>query len=268
MAIHINILMHHTSRTLPLSRYAIVNIAKYWQQDGNKVSIVFGDQKYVPADIAILHVDLSVVPDSYLQLASEYPVALNKQVKDIRKSTISTNLLKRNDGYAGKVIIKSDLNYAGMPERFAAGTLNKQKPSNINSPKDYMIFDSLADVPDQYFEYDDIIVERFTPETDNNEYFIRYFVFLGNQTTFYRVNSLEPIINSNNWKSMQVIEPTPEVYRWREQFNFDYGKFDYVIHDGIPVLLDANKTVGALPGSPILEENWRQRAKGIYSYLA
>lgn len=267
MGIHIAILMHHTANKLPLSRYALVNIAKYWQEDGNKVSIVLGDQNYVPADIAILHVDLSVVPDSYLQLANEYPIALNRQVKDIRKSIISTNLLKQDDIYTGKVIVKSNLNYAGMPEKLAFGSQNVHHPAQINLPKDYIIFDGIADVPPQYFDCSDIVVEKFTPEIEGDQFFIRYFLFLGNQTTFYRANSLEPIVNGQNRTSMQTVEPTPEVYKWREQLKFDYGKFDYVVHDGKPILLDANKTVGSVHGSPILEENWRRRAKGIYSYL-
>jgi len=28
----------------------------------------------------------------------------------------------------------------------------------------------------------------------------------------------------------------------RQRLGFDYGKFDFVIHDGEPVLLDANRT--------------------------
>jgi len=33
-----------------------------------------------------------------------------------------------------------------------------------------------------------------------------------------------------------------EIEALRERMGFDYGKFDYVIHEGRVILLDANKT--------------------------
>jgi hypothetical protein len=55
----------------------------------------------------------------------------------------------------------------------------------------------------------------------------------------------------------------------RKKLNFDYGKFDYVIHDGRAILLDINKTVGVeiIYGVPDLEGQRRYRADGIYSYF-
>jgi hypothetical protein len=48
---------------------------------------------------------------------------------------------------------------------------------------------------------------------------------------------------------------------------FDYGKFDYVIHEGQVLLLDANKTVGApnLPAIPARMTDRRYRAEGLYA---
>ena len=56
----------------------------------------------------------------------------------------------------------------------------------------------------------------------------------------------------------------------RQELGFDYGKFDYVVHDGRPVLLDANKTTGAagLPLTPELVAARRYRAEGLYSFFA
>ena len=70
----------------------------------------------MPADLVLLHVNLSVVPDEYLELASRYPIVVNGKAKDIRKSTYSTLRVTRDDPYAGPVIVKSNLNYAGVPE--------------------------------------------------------------------------------------------------------------------------------------------------------
>ena len=42
----------------------------------------------------------------------------------------------------------------------------------------------------------------------------------------------------------EIVEPHPEVLEIRRTLGFDYGKFDYVLHDGRVVLLDINKTPG------------------------
>jgi hypothetical protein len=47
---------------------------------------------------------------------------------------------------------------------------------------------------------------------------------------------------------------------------FDYGKFDYVMQEGQPVLLDANKTPGA-GHLPIFFDLCREWAKGIHAYM-
>lgn len=267
MPIRIAILMHDTAPKWPLSRYAVMQIAKYWLEDGNKVIAVCGDKNYVPADIAIVHVDLSVVPDSYLELANKYPIALNKHVKDIRKSTVSDNLLRKNDNYSGKVIVKSDLNFAGWPERFATGTLRSQQPVSFKLPTDYKIFNQLSDVPEEYFEQKDMVLEKFMPEKEGELYFIRNFLFLGDKNACYRAASYDPVCNSASLLSLEITEPHREVFEWRESLKFDYGKFDYVVYKGKPVLLDANKTAGAMKSSPNMEQILRERSRGIYSYL-
>ena len=50
---------------------------------------------------------------------------------------------------------------------------------------------------------------------------------------------------------------------------FDFGKFDYVVHEGNAVLLDANKTIGCFPGKATssVAASRRHRAAGIYSYF-
>src|SRR6266513_2050358 len=113
----IAILFHENNRKEDLSSYAIAFLAEFWQQDGNQVRYLFGTRKFVPADLLLIHVDLSVVPDEYLEFASRYPIALNRAAKDIRKSQVSTNLVRQGDSYLGRVIVKSDLNYGGFPEQ-------------------------------------------------------------------------------------------------------------------------------------------------------
>src|SRR5260370_28834954 len=110
----IAILFHENNRRRYLSSYAISFLAKFWRQDGNRVRYLFGTRKFVPADLLLIHVDLSIVPDEYLEFASRYPIALNRVP---RKSQVSTNLVNRCDSYSGQVIVKSDLNCGGSPEQ-------------------------------------------------------------------------------------------------------------------------------------------------------
>src|SRR5438093_9444402 len=113
----IAILFHENNRKCDLSGYAITFLAKFWRQDGNRVRYLFGTRKFVPADLLLIHVDLSIVPDEYLEFASRYPIALNRATKDIRKSRVSTNLVEPTNPYPGKVIVKTDLNCRGSPEQ-------------------------------------------------------------------------------------------------------------------------------------------------------
>src|SRR5436309_8684921 len=113
----IGILFHENNRERDLCGYAVTFLAEFWRQDGHRVHHLFGTRKFVPADLLLIHVDLSVVPDEYLEFASRYPIALNKAAKDIRKSLISTNLVRQGDRYSGQVIVKSDLNSGGFPEQ-------------------------------------------------------------------------------------------------------------------------------------------------------
>jgi hypothetical protein len=96
--------------------YMIHDYSAFWREAGHDVVTLYGVDEFVPADALIVHVDLSVVPDEYLEFASRYPVVLNGRVKDIRKRAISRHLVTRGDSYRGPVIVKSDLNFAGASE--------------------------------------------------------------------------------------------------------------------------------------------------------
>ena len=68
---------------------------------------------------------------------------------------------------------------------------------------------------------------------------------------------------------IEEVDPHPEIVQMRKRLNFDYGKFDYVVHNGRAVLFDANKTTGAdRVTTPRLNARRRHRADGIYSYFA
>ncbi len=109
----IAILFHANERSVDLRKYVIANLADIWRKSGLQVVMLFGTKKYVPADLAIVHVNLSVVPEDYLAFARRYPAVVNGHVRDIRKSAISQNLLLPDSPYEGPVIVKTDLKLCG-----------------------------------------------------------------------------------------------------------------------------------------------------------
>ena len=244
------VICHKNNRRSHPGNYIIHHLAQFWRDDGHDVQFLFGVENFVPADLAVLHVDLSVVPDEYLRFAARYPIALNGKVRDIRKSTISDNLLAYDDSYEGEVIVKSNRNFGGSPERALQPIFMKVfercfRRHTIRSEKAYRIYRSVGEVPRVYFTDKNFIVERFLPEKEGDLYFVRLYMFLGDRSSCVRVAAREPIIKGSNCVKVEVIEPHPDIVNLRHKLAFDYGKFDYVVHEGKAVLLDANKTTGA-----------------------
>lgn len=271
----IAVIWHEADRRRRLSSYLVHVYAQVWRELGHEVEFVFGCDRFVPADLAILHVDLSVVPEGYLDLARRYPRTVNGAVADIRKSVISRHRLGPADDFQGPVIVKSDLNCAGIPERRrdAAGTwrLPWSRPGpRFRSSRDYPIHERLADVPREIFDDPACVVERFLPERDGDLYCVRLYHFLGDRWTCSRLASPHPIVCGPTHCRVEPAEPHEEIVALRRELRFDYGKFDYVVRDGRAVLLDANKTPGApaaMKRTPERLARWRERALGILSFL-
>lgn len=286
MARRIVVIFHERQRRQARLDYAVVHLAALWRDAGHDVRFLFGVGEFVPADVAILHVDLSVVPDEYLDFARRYPLTLNGAVKDIRKSTISTSLVTAADRYEGPVIVKSNLNFSGLPEKLFApggiplhtqiGNVSRslwrlgigRRPSRFNSPGHYRVYPTVREVPPASFASPDVVVERFLPEMDGGFYHTRFLTFLGDRVSCHRVASRSPIVKPGSMVGWTEVEPDAEVMALRQRLRFDYGKFDYVVHDGRPVLLDVNKTPGEdRVVNPRIQDMIRYRAGGLDAYL-
>ena len=282
----IAVLFHVGDRYHRPSTYIVDDLACCWRDDGHTVTYVFGTRRFVPADLVFVHVNLSVVPEDYLAFASRYPIVVNGRIRDIRKSTNSQNLLRPGDSWGGRVIVKSDLNYAGEPERtlqqnwlgrhftvwrkietLAERVTGQQAP--FRSWRDYLLFDRLADVPASWFSNRHAVVERFRPEIENGLYRLRMYQFLGNRASCSRLASPHPVIKAGTSVRVDRVEPHAEIVAWRDKLGMDYGKLDYVIHDGEVVLLDVNKTTGASRHMNDAERRAMRRyqAEGLYSYF-
>ncbi|MEM1412593.1 MAG: hypothetical protein AAGH19_09570, partial [Pseudomonadota bacterium] len=233
----------------------------------------------VTADVCIVHVDLSVVPDDYMAFARRFPLMLNGRVTDIRKSRTSHNLLQPGDPWPGPVILKTDLNYAGWPEKTlqhsrwrlkamkAAGPLLKSL-GQIQTHDHYRVFERLEDVPDRYFKDETYVVEKFLPEVEDGLYCVNCYKFFGDLHECGRSYSTEPVVLGPNTVRREYIDPEPAVVELAKSLGLDFGKIDYAMHEGRPEIFDINRTPGRLArGSNVPMERVIRRARGIERYL-
>jgi len=282
----IAVLFHAGDRHANLSSYIVHHLAEYWREDGHDVEYLFGPRRFSPADLLFVHVNLSVVAVYFLSIASRYPIALNARIGDIRKSSISCNLIRPGDAWEGAVIVKSNLNYGGQPEevlgsswferhfpiwrrivRRSTRVLGSCRP--VASWQDYQVFASITDVPASWLRSHHLVVERFRPEREDDLYFLRIYQFLGDRYSSLRLASSSPVVKARNSLRVERIEPHPAILAWRKTLGIDYGKLDYVIDDGEVVLLDVNKTTGASRqmADADLPAMRRHLAEGLYSYF-
>jgi hypothetical protein len=229
--------------------YLIKGLIPPWRQMGHSVRVAKGLAWGEDADIVVVHVDVSVVPEDYRRYAGQFPAGVNRRAVDIRKRTVSRILLQRSDTWDGQVIVKSDLNFGGVGELrhneiASAFDLDAPYPALEPAPG-YDIYPSLDTVPEAVWNDPRYVMERFLPERDERGYWLHCWVFLGDAERCNRYCAPEPIVKFANFTLQEPAAVPEELRVERERLGFDYGKFDFVVHEGRPVLLDANRTPGA-----------------------
>jgi hypothetical protein len=180
---------------------------------------------------------------------------VNGRAVDISKRKVSRNLVIFSDAYAGPVIVKTNDNYHGIthfPKRPVPALLGRVR--KLVSPRNwrylrtlprthYPVLPNKDEVPGWVWQSRDLVVERFLPEIDGNLFVLRCWVFLGRREYGVRLFGPEPVVKAGSATRYEFIDDVPESLRAeRERLGFDFGKFDFVYHDGKAVLLDANKT--------------------------
>lgn len=271
------------------STYLLGLLMAEWQKTGFDVQVIRGVEIFLPADLLIPHLDLTVVPDEYRTFMQRYPRVINQSVVDISKTKISSNLLAKGDAYRGPVIVKTDRNFGGVPEaRLEAGTHRHRGSFSglfgrmaakigktvtgatpwryVNELKtiEYPVFPSLADVPRGVFGNRNLIVEKFCPELEDGHYAVRYYWFCGDREISYRLVSTQPIIKVANAFRLEEVAVPAELRSMRQQLGFDFGKFDYAVHGGKVMLFDANRT----PGGSFVKHTHCQPLHTIAHHLA
>ena len=96
-------------------------MADAWRAMGHDVAFVRGIARDVEADLVVPHVDLTVLPDDYVRWLARHPRVVNRAVVDISKRRISRLAVGPDDEVDGPVIVKSNRNYGGLPERRRLG---------------------------------------------------------------------------------------------------------------------------------------------------
>lgn len=268
----------HARDAFDCINYRIRGVMEVWREWGIEVVVLRGIDRFEAADALILHPDLTVIPEDYIAFSARYPVVINGRVRDISKRKISRNLLKSGDSYPGEVIVKTNLNCAGLPEQKLARfsrlqkKLSKHLPWTLTgklTPDAYPVFPSLAEVPKAVWYNPKLVVEKYLPERDGEYYCLRQWIFLGDRGISQCIFSLNPIVKAVNVVRRQYDLPVPDALRaMRQALGFDYGKFDYVMIEGEAVLLDANRTPTIGGNTVPRRQNMNQElAQGLYAFL-
>ena len=262
------VLFHETTPPRRYASYRIWHCARLWKQWGIDVQFVRDPHARIEADLVIPHIDLSVRPEAYRQLLNSTSMVVNRNVTDIRKRSFSRNLVSLDDDYDGPVIVKTDANHGGKPEKnvlrrlplctrisstwqqtayllrrlASTGSLSKLSYAQALSPAKYPVYPSKHLVPSCAFSNPDLVVERFLPEKEGRSYYLRSYAFLGSEGLTVRFRSEHAVVKGINSRDPEFVPVHESIVAARHALGLDFGKLDYVIHDGQAVLLDVNST--------------------------
>ncbi len=261
------ILLHERQRDALSWPYRVWAMGRQWERVGIRVDPVWGIERPIKADLLIAHIDLSYIPDDYWEFMQKFPgPVVNRRVRDIRKRVFSEVLVRPGDGYEGPVIVKTNLNSGGRPERKILGEgapetlmerllgsvrrrawVERRRLVGARSLRRYHLFASAGDVPPAVFENPALVVERFVPEIQDGLYLLRTYTFFGDREQGRHFAAAASFIRArpasqpreDSWDRV----PT-DIIKWRKRLGLDYAKMDFVIHEGQPILLDVNTTPG------------------------
>ncbi|MCP3661081.1 MAG: hypothetical protein GY696_01075 [Gammaproteobacteria bacterium] len=229
--------------------YALDHYALRWRDAGHQVIDHIGLDNIPPADIVIVHIDLTVIPEEYVQLINQLPKTLNGNIVDSSRRRFSQLTLSKSDDYKGAVIVKTNANFGGIPEhnlvkRSPGKTVYSWSDTKVLSPSRYPIFKDINSVNPGVWENDNLIVEPFIRNFENGLYYVRYYIFFGDKEFSGRIGSPNPIVKFGNSVVDEEIPLPDEVKRWREELKIDFGRLDYLESEGKYYLIDVNKTEG------------------------
>jgi hypothetical protein len=258
------IVTHSGSAEIQRSTYTVRYLAQEWERLGFDVVVTSEAATSISADVVINHVDLTVTPDAYVDCFARYPVVINGALMDISKRRFSRNLLGPSDVWSGKVIVKTNANYGGVHEarlkrpsglsahqvfRRAARVISRLRGWAAVEAFDggqYPVLAKLQDVPSGVWRNPNLIVEKFLPEPDEDgNWRLRAWSFLGDKSLHVLTTASAPVVKGAVISKREILpaDAVPEpLLRLRAQLRADYGRLDYALVDGQPILYDVNRT--------------------------
>jgi hypothetical protein len=198
---------------------------------------------------------------------------INFRARDITKRTVSRLLLAHDDKWDGRVIVKSNYNNNAFMEEFhnaRAQLLGRPPPHPLAfSSEAYRVLNSLAEVSDAVWSDPTLVVERFIPEVDPAGGFVlRTWIFMGRRERCTRMVTSDEISKAGDVIRYETIEVPAQLRAERDRLGFDFGKFDFVIYGGEPILLDANRTPGVAQAiMPLIRKGAFNLAQGLHEMM-
>lgn len=258
------ILLHRRDMRFESSGYLLHRLAQFWQDHGTGVRILRGRRWGVRAEAVIPHLDLTERPAAYQAYLQRFPCVLNRSLTSIAKSTFSGQLVRAGDRYDGPVIIKTELNYAGVPEKLLAqprpfrwldpttlvDQFQRRRPgyrapvieSNPSRYHNYAIYTNLRAVPPELFQNPAWVVEKFLPEYRDGYYYLRFTYVLGPRHITLEIQSAQAIAKGATALQCREVETPAEILARAQALGVDFGKLDHAWHEGRLVLYDINPT--------------------------
>lgn len=241
------VILEHALQQYVELPYMVYSLAERWKRAGHAVLVHRGLGTPPPGDLAIVNIDLTVIPADYRALFALYPRVVNGRVPDVSKSRFSADLLDRYSDWIGPVIVKTEANFGGKPERLLRSVAQREGlPCDIPAgpvAEGYPVYASLREVPELAWRTPGLVVERFLPEKGaEGAYYCRHWIFFGDRDRSIRVRAAVPIIKSRDTLGAEEVPVPDALRRLREKLGFDFGKFDYLRHGERTVLIDANRS--------------------------
>jgi len=283
MAISSLVILAHARQGLDQG-YFIAAMAGLWQAAGRRVVLHQGLAPPPPADALLLHIDLTRLPAEYLALSERYPLVLNRRPDDIAKRRISGNLVTEDDDYEGPVMVKTDDNAFGLPERrlalAEAGSLRRGLAAlaarlpgawtgRLPAGR-YPCYARKALVPRWVWRQPGLVVERFLPQPEGGGLMVNQAYCFGLRWVLYRFRAPGPVVKieqaSRIWPLADAVPP--EIEARRRELGLDFGKIDYVVHQGRVEVLDVARTpwLGPPPWNDRQRQAVTRLAAGLDDY--
>jgi hypothetical protein len=251
------VILCHPADAFAEPPFLIHALMEQWRQRNLRVEVAFEiEQPAAPGLVVIPHLDMTRWPKSFQNAYASCPIVLNRAVTDISKRLISRNLVTSPREYDGPVIVKTDRNSGGEPERNmlmrrglpgrAMASIARRLPWSIGGVTGlagYKIYDHPSQAPWPVWRNPRLVVEKFLPERQDDQFVLRQYIFLGSRELNRITFGPNPIVKVGNGTRRESVSQTPpELRAIRAQLGFDFGKFDYVIRGGQVVLFDVNRT--------------------------